>query len=137
MRPWIAMGLIVAAFVPGRAAASCAGPFIELQPEVAAPGDQLHIEGEFFLDGCNDTGGGSACNPIPAPPEPAPPMTGVRLELRRNGAVLDAVEVDADSSGRLQAELTVPEDAKAGRYVVDVVHRGFRQQRVHVEVESC
>lgn len=135
VRPWIVIGLIVVAFVPGRASASCAAPFVEVEPAVAAPGDQLHIEGEAFLAGCDDVGGGNVCSPFPDRPEPAPPMIGVRLELRRNGQVLDVVHVDADSAGRLQAELTVPEDAEAGRYVVDVVHGNFRQQRVGVDVE--
>ncbi len=136
VRPWLALGLIGAAFVPVPAAASCAGPSIEVQPDVLEPGDQLHVAGEFFLDGCNDVGVGSSCNPIPQAPEPEPPMTGVRLELRGGGEVVDAAEVDADSSGRLGATLTLPADAKAGKCVVDSVYGGFRQQRVRVQVNG-
>ena len=134
MRPWLAIGLIGAAVIPAPAEASCAAPWIEVQTDEFSPGDQVHVAGEFFLDGCNDNGGGSACSPFPQAPEPEPPMTGVRLELRREGSVLDAVEVDADNDGRLQATLTVPADAQPGRYVVDSVYGGFRQQRVPVRV---
>lgn len=137
MRIWGAAAIVAVALVPGHAAASCAAPFVEVQPAVGAPGESILVEGEFFIDGCNDVGGGNACNPFPQPPEEVESaMTDVRLELRRGGTVLDAVEVDADHAGRLQADLEIPVDAEPGRYLVDVVYGGLRQQRVAVQVEA-
>lgn len=134
MRLFIAAALVGLAFIPGAATASCAGPTVEVQPNTVQPGDEVRVRGQYFIDGCDDVGGGNACG-APVAREEEEPMRGVRFELRREGETIDAVQVDADAQGDLEATLNVPADSTPGRYHVVSLYRGNVQERVPVRIQ--
>lgn len=86
----------------------------------------------FWIDGCNDTGGGTACS---QPPEPEDPIR--NIEVRIIGPVTKKLEkkyrhghgggrarssrivgeMDADPEGRFQLSFTVPKLPEGHYYV--------------------
>ena len=135
MRARLALAVIVAAFVPQAASASCAAPEWDVDNDRAQTGESITISGRFFIDGCNDTGSASWCGG-PAPQEPEVPMTGIRFQLLGGDESVDAVTVSADEQGDVAATLTVPQDAKAGAYKVVATYFGQGQEAVPVRVTA-
>ena len=134
MRVWIAVALLLAVFVPAPVEGVCASPIVEVTRERVHAGDDIRIRGKHFFYGCDDHGGATGCGREESR-EPMFPITNVRFELKRGGRVLDAAEVDADESFKLEATLTVPDAARPGRHVV-VATWGRTSDRIPVTVRA-
>ena len=107
----------------GAASASCAGPQLDLEPDqVLGPG--IEVTGEWFLDGCQDTGscsGLAGCTHCTYGPEPRP-LTDVPLRLRQDGRTWLLDRTDADDAGRVAFTVTLPPGARAGRAVLTTAY---------------
>ena len=138
----MSVGLAAAAFAvtvpaPGEeAAASCVGPVVvvagspERHPTVAV-GSQLTVRGRFFLDGCDDTGGGSALGCSSPPPEPVTPMKAIDLRLRQHGREWLVGTADADARlGEVAWSAPAPRGLRPGR--ATLVADGATTVRVRV-----
>ena len=135
-RRWVARlvvraALAAAVVTASPAAASCAPPLVTLDEERVAAGSEVHVVGEGFADGCNDTPSTGFCS---SGDEEEVPLRGVVVELRRRGEVLGAVTVDADETFRFRASLAVPSDARSGRYSVVCSLGGQTRDSVPVTV---
>lgn len=135
MRVGLAAAVIAVAFVPQVASASCVGPGWDVDKKSVDPGGSIGISGDFFLNGCDDVGGGGLCGVV-VPKERVTPMTGIRFELHRDGERIDAVDVSADANGDVVATLAVPSDAEVGAYKVVATYFGRTQEAVRVRVND-
>lgn len=135
MRLGLAFAVIVVAFVPRGASASCVGPGWDVDNKTVEPGGSIGISGDSFLNGCDDVGGGGLCG-MGLPKERVTPMTDIRFALRRDGESIDGVAVSADENGDVAATLAVPSDAQAGTYKVVATYFGRTQEAVTVRVAS-
>ncbi len=135
MRVVPAVMIMALAFLPQGAGASCAGPTVELDRDSVRAGDDVVINGEFFIDGCNDTGGTNGCG-MPLQMEEETPITDVRFELRFKGRTVDFVQLDADDQGRVRAVLSVPPDARPGGYRVVPLYWGRAHERLPLDVTA-
>lgn len=135
MRARLALAVVVAAFVPQVASASCAAPEWNVDNHRVEAGESIAITGRFFIDGCNDTGGGSPCGGA-VPQEPEEPMNSIRFELHRRDEPVEAVAVSANQNGDVAATLAVPPDAKAGPYKVVATYYGRRQESMPIRVTA-
>ncbi len=100
--------------------ASCAGPTLAGAPASAAPGDTVHVTGDFFAATCNDTGVNGA-----DPGRPVP-LTDLTLQLRQGDRRWTLAE-GVDASGErwsVDEVATVPADVAAGEAEVLVVGYG-------------
>ena len=93
---------------------SCAAPEVTVTQPAVAPGDTVRVDGRFFTEGCNDTGG-SDCPPSPVRrdlPVVLTPAGGRPVELTR---------VDATGElGEVRVTVTLRAELAAGRAVLSV-----------------
>ena len=110
-------------------AAGCAAPQLSVGGELSTRqrpvelrrGSEVTVDGRFFHDGCDDTGGGDAFGCSADEPEPEPPQTDVELVLLERSADVEGVSLsvaDADEAARATWTFTVPADAPLGRGVL-------------------
>lgn len=109
-RPVLVLSLLGAALVlapvPGtpEAAASCAGPRIDVfsRPPFVA-GQAIGLRGRYFVDGCNDTGGGSSVLGCTSSDqrEPVPPMRDIDIAVVQDGHRTHLATVNAGGPGGL------------------------------------
>jgi hypothetical protein len=91
--------------------ASCAGPYVEVAPRQAQPGDRVSLRGEGHVDGCDDTGQS----------EPVVVLQDLPVTLRQGAATWQLDRVDATAPGGVVAvTITVPVDARPGTAEVTV-----------------
>jgi hypothetical protein len=131
MRPVaLLVALLLAAAVaplPGSPAeASCAGPQLTLTGvtgqaahlPVVRPGAAVTVEGRYFVDGCDDTGGqatGPGCAHQDRPQDRVTPMTHVELVMRQHGREWSLGAADATTHGRISWNVWIPAGIEAGR----------------------
>lgn len=102
----------------GEAAAGCVAPYLEgsaigAEPPVLRLGSTVTIEGDAFVEGCNDTGSTWGCSA-----ESESPMKDVVLRIQQGGSEWELGSADAsDGEGRGHVEWTValPEGLTKGR----------------------
>lgn len=142
----VALGCAVAlgVVVPGPASASCVGPEISVGGAAADtsagapvlhPGQQIDVSGEWFRDGCDDTGGGGVAGPADGPGCSGPaaaaspasrlaaterPMQDVVLALEQGRQRWQLAVADArdDASSSIRWTATVPADVGEGTAVL-------------------
>jgi hypothetical protein len=115
-RIWI-LGLLVGAFAltPSPAPADCAGPELDTDQRLVSAGDTIVVNGEFWVDGCQDSGV-CACGVCDYGPEPrAYDDVLVLLKAYGRDSFHELGRVDANADGSLNLEATVP-DVPPGRY---------------------
>lgn len=117
-----ALGLVA----PPALSASCIGPvigigtFVDDRSANQAPvpvlrGATIGVVGEWFRDGCNDTGASTGCGVTPRDEES--PQTGVELRLIQGDASWTLATADAQEREARYAiswQATVPADARPG-----------------------
>lgn len=114
------LAVALAPFPGSPAVASCAGPMLLVPgpqrplPELAA-GREVSVTGEFFLDGCDDTGGQDVIFGCEEEREVETPMAGVELLLRQRGREWSLGTADADARGRIGWDVRVPDGLRPGR----------------------
>jgi hypothetical protein len=84
-------------------------------------GDQVTVDGRFFHEGCDDTGGGDAFGCSADEPEQEIPLDDVELLLLENPASTNEIGLgitDADDESRTSWTFTVPLDVPVGRAVL-------------------
>lgn len=88
--------------------AQVADPEFTVNPEQAGPGDEVKIEGEGYQ-----------------------PDSTIVIELRdQDGNVIERIEAESDGNGKIDATLSIPEDAKDGEYqVVTIDEDGNEESR--------
>ena len=127
--------LVLAPLPSSPAAGSCAAPQLSVggdfggrdSPVTLHRGEELTVDGRYFVDGCDDTGGGDAFGCSEDEPEPAVPLEDAQLELldsARSTSGLALGVADADDHGRIAWTVTVPADAPLGRGVLRVTRSG-------------
>jgi hypothetical protein len=125
----VLLGLAVAPYPSSPASADCAAPQLSIDGEYSSRGDPIElqrgdevtIEGRYFVDGCNDTGGGGAFGCSQDEPESTPPQQNVELQLlekRSSATGISLGRADADGDGRATWTITVPSDAPTGSGVM-------------------
>jgi len=102
----------------GGATASCAGPQLTVPEGPLSSGTVA--EGRFFVDGCNDQGGGSVLGCTTEEPEVETPMEDVELVLVQGGqewvlGVEDADTAEEGRLGQLSWQVALPPDVRPGR----------------------
>ncbi len=123
------VGLAVAPLPSGPAAAGCVAPELTIggdhgsrqQPVELRRGQEVTVEGRFFHEGCDDTGGGDTLGCTTEQPEPTPPMEDVELvllERQSDAAGLPLGVADANAHDEATWTFRVPADAPAGRGVL-------------------
>jgi hypothetical protein len=121
-------------FAPTSAPASCVGPRIAVPgaatltpsaeptdgrvvPTVRlSPGQPITVEGRWFFNGCNDTGGGGGCSG-PDRPDPEKPARDVRLTLTQGSRHWTLGTADAAGPSREYAvrwRVRLPADLAPG-----------------------
>ena len=116
------VGVAVAPFPQGGAAASCAGPSLAVERSALARGTTLVVEGQSFVDGCQDSMGCTesfGCSSCSYDEPPPVPRTDVRLRLVQDGRSWPLGSADAGGPGTDQADevrwrVTVPAEAEPG-----------------------
>ncbi len=101
--------------------ADCASPTLSVSPISAAPGASVRLRGDYFVDGCNDTGDNGQ------EPEPARPLTGLTVVLRqgdRTWTLAQDVEASGDL-GSFETTLDLPDDVRVGPAEVLVPDTGM------------
>lgn len=101
----------------GVSAATCIAPTLTLKPAKAAPGDEVKVSGEWFVDGCNDTGMGEAPKAL----------TGMTLEViqgHESWPVASGVDATGENSS-FEVSIEVPADAQAGKATVQATDYGL------------
>ena len=136
MRPDVAIAIIACALIPSPAPASCAAAQFDVRPQTARAGEALDIRGAGFIVGCDDVGGGNGCG-APERREVERPMKTVRFELRRDGKIVEAVQVPVDAGGSVRGALRVPADVAPGKYRVIWVWADIDRDRVPVRIEPA
>ncbi|VXB15015.1 hypothetical protein [Aeromicrobium sp. 9AM] len=108
-------------FAPsGAATASCAAPTIEVPARIQA-GTDVVVRGHQFVDGCDDTGGGTegafGCDHEDEP-ETVEPLEAIELRLRQGSREWSLGTTDAAASskklGRAEWTFVLPEDVRPG-----------------------
>ncbi len=102
----------------GDATAGCVAPYLEdsatgAEPPVLRLGSKVTIEGDAFVDGCNDTGSTWACSA-----EPVIPMEDVVLRIHQRGSEWELGSADAsdgETRGHVQWTVVLPEGLTPGR----------------------
>lgn len=128
MRPALLLLLAIlatAALAPypdAPASASCVGPSLIGKP-VLHLGEEQTVEGQFFVNGCEDSMGCSTtfgCDDCEYD-DPESPMEDVLLELRQQGHRWILQTADAADSGDITWTFTLPPDVRRGhaRLVAD------------------
>jgi hypothetical protein len=139
MRPaaLLVAALLAAALAPfpgSPAAASCAGSVLSIagptDPPELQPGDALTVDGRFFVDGCDDTGGQDTFFGCEEEHETVTPMTDVDLVLRQRGREWPLGTADATRDGDLSWEVRVPAGLRPGR--ASLVADGAQDLRVRI-----
>ena len=117
---------------PTSALASCVGPQLRLGPPASASaGDSassvkvsraqpLTVSGEWFHEGCDDTGTSAGCSG-PAPAASEPPMREVTLTLTQGGSSWKLGTADAagpDQNYAISWVVQLPEDVEPGPAVL-------------------
>jgi hypothetical protein len=95
------------------ASAACAGPIITVSPNSGAPGAALVVNGQSFLDGCNDTSVNGQ------PPAPTPPAKGITITFNQNGRSWSLGSVDAGTDYKFSFKTSVPLEVTAGSSVIE------------------
>lgn len=123
-------GLALAPYPSTPASAGCVAPQLSVagdlgsrqRPVELRRGDEVTVDGKYFHDGCDDTGGGGdSLGCTTEEPEPEPPMQDVDLVLleKRSGSEgLSLAVTDANEDSRATWTFTVPEDAPLGRGIL-------------------
>jgi hypothetical protein len=126
----VALAAVVVAPYPSTpAVGDCSAPQLSVggdlgsrkTPVVLHQGAEVSVDGRYFVDGCDDTGGGDVFGCSHDEPEPEPPLQDAELELldstrSEHGLVLGVA--DADDRGDISWTVTVPADAPLGRGVL-------------------
>jgi hypothetical protein len=97
----------LAACDSGAAAASCVGPQVTVTPTTFAAGEEVRLQGQWFLDDCYDGG----------QPGTPPATHDVEIRVVSSGAAARTVvldTLDADDEGRIDTTLTIPADVPPG-----------------------
>jgi hypothetical protein len=137
MRPFLPLVtlLLAAALAPfpgATARASCVGPQLAVAGQRSAtpegrPGQGepavlrasvVTVEGRYFADGCDDTGGqttGFGCAHQTRPQDRVAPMKEVQLVLRQGGREWSLGTADASARGRIAWRVRIPADLEPGR----------------------
>ncbi len=140
MRPLLPLVLLllaaaVAPFPGAPASASCVGPQLATAgqraiPSEARPGQRapavrpasvVSVDGRFFVDGCDDTGGQTSvlgCDRQAGPEDQVAPMKDVELVLRQGGREWSLGTADADAHGRITWDVRIPVDLRSGRAIL-------------------
>jgi hypothetical protein len=114
-------GLSAAPYASSPAVADCGGPQLTIDgasafdPSTAVPlhrGDEVTVDGLYFVRGCDDNGssGSFGCSPD----DDLDPMSDIELRLVGTGASFALGVEDADADGRTSWTFTVPETAPLG-----------------------
>jgi hypothetical protein len=112
----------LAPFPQQPASASCAGPTLSVvgadDPPVVLPGAEVTVEGRFFVDGCDDTGGSNIFG-CEEPSEAVNPMHDVELVIKQRGRewVLgseDAGSASANQLGEISWTAVIPSGVRPG-----------------------
>lgn len=122
-------GLAVAPYPSSPASAGCASPQLSVDGDLGSRqrpvelrrGDEVTVEGRYFHDGCDDTGGGDAFGCSTDQPEPEPPMQDVELVLLESKTASEGLPLavtDADEDSKATWTFTVPDDAPVGRGIL-------------------
>jgi len=122
-------GLAVAPYPSSPAAGGCVSPQLSIAGKLSSRqspvelrrGDEVTVDGRFFHDGCDDTGGGDAFGCSTDEPEPEPPQQDVELVLLEKPADPEGVSLsvaDADEEANATWTFTVPTDAPLGRGIL-------------------
>ena len=122
-------GLAVAPFPSSPAAASCVAPQLSVAGDLSScqepielrRGDEVTVDGRYFHDGCDDSGGGDSFGCSSDEPELEPPLQDVELEFFEKAASTDGTVLgaaDADDESRTSWTFVVPADAPLGRGVL-------------------
>jgi hypothetical protein len=123
---WTLAALVVLVPLRGSqpARASCPAPQLAigkygaLTPVVLRARDSTTVTGRYFVDGCNDTGGGTVssfgCDDRVEPP-PRTPLTQIELTLRQQGRTWVLGTSDADEDLNARWAIVVPADVRPGR----------------------
>ncbi len=90
--------------------AACAAPQTVAKPTTVAAGYVVHVRATDMVDGCRDTN-------LAASPAPAKAQKIVWRQDSRQ-SVLDTV--DADATGLIDADVTIPEDASPGEATITI-----------------
>jgi hypothetical protein len=117
--------LTAAAVMPiGGANGSCAGPQLRVGmggegPPTVRIGSIVTVQGEHFVHGCNDTGGGSVLGCSTDEGEIEAPMEDVTLTIRQGRQKWDLGTRDAGAAadnklGQVAWEVTIPESLRPG-----------------------
>lgn len=96
----------------GGAAASCVAPLVVLSTDQVAAGDPLTVTGEWWTDGCNDTGqsAGVQAGAIDVP-----------VVFVQSGREVELTTVDGTGQRfEVRADVTVPADAVPGQAAIAV-----------------
>lgn len=124
----ILLGLAFAPYPQPAAHAQCASPSLKVQgadesPALLHRGDQVTVTGRGFVDGCDDTGGGSAFGCSGEDGETEVPLDDIELVLVRQRPVLhqtalgvsDAGSAEDGQLGWVTWTFTVPNGHPLGR----------------------
>ena len=123
----VLLGLTLAPWPGPPASASCAAPSLALEGHHPADGratlvrgEEVTVIGRGFVDGCDDTGGGTVLG-CGGDTETEVPLTDVELvvvhgraEARRSLDTEDAGEADDNELGQVTWTFTVPETMEPG-----------------------
>ena len=127
---WSVAGLLAAGALvavgplPGEpAGASCAGPELKVpgshgERPALALGAEVRIEGDYFFDGCDDSGGGRSDGPGCQADEQRTtqkPLDDVTLVLRQGEESWDLGTVDADDDYTVAWTVVLPDGVRPGR----------------------
>lgn len=125
----VLVGLAVTPYPRSPAAAGCVAPELIIggdpgsrqQPVELRRGQQVTVDGRYFHDGCDDTGGGDAFGCTTEDREPTPPMRDIELvlmERQSDASGIPLAVADADAGDEASWTFTVPADAPLGRGVL-------------------
>ncbi len=133
------LGLVVAPFPVGPAAAGCVGPHLEdVDRLVLRAGATASVEGRGFVDGCRDTqscSGVGGCQQCEYDEPPEQPHRDIRLELRQDGrswllGTADAGTAQEQRLGWVTWTFDVPAGVDPGR--AKLVAEGAQPVRVGI-----
>jgi hypothetical protein len=114
-------------FLPvGGAEASCAGPMLQVVeafgegPPTVRTGTTFAVAGRGFVEGCDDTGGGSVLGCSSDDGETETPLEDVALTIRQRGqswdlGAEDAGTADDDRLGKVSWQVSLPAGVEPGR----------------------
>jgi putative cell wall-binding protein len=110
--------LMVGASPPRTSFASCPAPALNVDPDLAAAGQEVRVDGAYFGTGCDDTAG-----PGERPSGLGEPAQDIQIEFEQEGRVDLLGSVDADDEYTFSLEVALPDDAQTGAATLRAVRR--------------